>query len=165
MSVADLIDRYFNAWNAHDASALAALFARRDAYAYEDPTGRIAVRAEDLDTVVDAVAAVFPDFQYRITSRTIEGNRAAVEWILTGTNTGPLKPGVTATNKPVHLAGLDILEAGSPNGLTRVRRHFDQKSMYEQIGMQGDRRAAQPGRRHVRLLEARRVWKPQYADG
>ena len=71
MSVADLIDRDFKAWNAPGALTLAALFARRDAYAYEDQTRRIAVRAEDLDTVVDAVTAVFPNFKYRITSRTI----------------------------------------------------------------------------------------------
>jgi len=59
-----------------------------------------------------------------------------VEWVLNGTNTVGIKPGVVATGKSLHLAGVDVLEAGSPLGMTRARRYFDQKSMYEQIGMQ-----------------------------
>jgi SnoaL-like domain len=134
MTTAEFIDRYFAAWNAHDGAAIAHAFASQTALVYEDPTTRVAIRGSDVETVVAALAAVAPDFQFRITSSTVEGPRAVIEWMLTGTNSLPIKPGVDATGKSIHLAGTEILEAGSPHGLTRVRRYFDQKTLYEQSG-------------------------------
>jgi steroid delta-isomerase-like uncharacterized protein len=136
MEITEIIDHYFQAWNAHDAAALAALFASPTAVVYEDPTTRVAIRAEDMETVVRSMAAGFPDFRFRITSQVIDGPRAIVEWVLNGTNTVAIKAGIVATGKSLHLVGVDVLEAGSPRGMTRARRYFDQKSMYEQIGMQ-----------------------------
>ena len=136
MALREVIDRYFAAWNARDTSALVALFESPDTYAYEDPLSRVAIRPGDLATVVGSLASILPDFQYTVASCTIAGNRAAVEWTLTGTNTAPLKPGINATGHKLHLAGVDLIDAGDSGGLTRVRRHFDQRAMYEQIGMQ-----------------------------
>src|SRR5262249_16280920 len=132
MSIDEIVDRYFAAWSAHDSTAVAGLFASQTAVVYEDPTTRVAVRAGDLESVMRSLAVVAPDFQFRITSRAVDHTRAMVEWVLTGTNTSPIKPGIMATGKTLHLVGVDVLDAGSPDGLTRVRRYFDQHTMCEQ---------------------------------
>ena len=126
------IEEYFEAWNAHDPKAVAKLFS--DAGTYEDPMTRVAVHPNDIEAVMESVANVFPDFCFEVKARTMTNDRALVEWELTGKNSKPLKPGIEATGKSLHLKGVDILRGAA--GFTSVTRIFDQKSMYEQIGMQ-----------------------------
>lgn len=126
------IENYFTAWNDHDSAGVTALFSPNGTY--EDPISRMAVHSYDIATVLASLAAVFPDFKFTVVSQTSGQDRSVVEWVLTGTNTQPLKPGIEATGKRLHLRGVEVLEGSDK--LTRVTRHFDQKSMYEQIGMQ-----------------------------
>jgi hypothetical protein len=70
-----------------------------------------------------------------VVSKIVTETHAVVEWILRGTNTAPLKPGIEATGKTLHLRGVDLIEI-SPAGFSRVSRYFDQKVLFEQIGMQ-----------------------------
>jgi hypothetical protein len=132
VSLEDAVSRYFDAWNARDASQLASLFDAGGTY--EDPVSRIAIAPFDLETVVWSIESVLPDFRFEIVTTTIAGDRAAVEWVLRGANTKSVKPGIEPTGKQLALRGTEILE-GAP-AFTRVRRYFDQKSLYEQIGMQ-----------------------------
>ena len=127
-----LIQRYFDAWNSHDAAVVAGVFAIDGTY--DDPMSRIPVHPYDIAVVMEAIANVFPDFRFEITSQTASGSRNVVEWVLTGTNSKPLKPGIEPTGKKLHLRGVEILEG--TDKLNRASRYFDQKSMFEQIGMQ-----------------------------
>ena len=126
------IRQYFEAWNAHDAAKIAALFAKEGTY--EDPVSRMAVHPWDVETVVWSLETVLPDFQFEIVSMVMSGDRATVEWIMQGTNSKPLKPGIEPTGKTTSLRGVEVLEGAS--GFNRVQRYFDQKTLYEQIGMQ-----------------------------
>ena len=132
MSLAEAIKQYFAGWNSHDASKIAPLFA--EAGTYEDPISRMAVRSFDLPTVLWSIESVLPDFAFEIASVAASDEGATVEWVLRGTNSKPLKPGIDATGKVTALRGVEIFEGA--NGFTRVRRYFDQKTLYEQIGMQ-----------------------------
>src|ERR1700676_2035578 len=132
MAIERRIEEYFEAWNAHDAKAVAKLFS--DAGTYEDPMTRMAVHPHDIEAVLESIANVFPDFCFEAKARTVADDRALVEWEMTGKNSKPLKPGVDATEKSLHLKGVDIFRGA--DGFTSVIRVFDQKSMYEQIGMQ-----------------------------
>jgi steroid delta-isomerase-like uncharacterized protein len=132
MSLEEEIERYFAGWNAHDASKIAPLFT--DAGTYEDPITRMAVRSFDLATVLWSIETVLPDFIFEIATMTTADQRATVEWVLRGTNSMPLKPGINPTGKAIALRGVEIFEGAS--GFTRVQRYFDQKTLYEQIGMQ-----------------------------
>lgn len=132
MSLTEAIKQYFAGWNAHDASKIAPLFAA--AGTYEDPISRMAVRSFDLPTVLWSIETVLPDFAFEIASVAACDKGATVEWVLRGTNSKPLKPGIDATGKVTTLRGVEIFEGA--DGFTRVQRYFDQKTLYEQIGMQ-----------------------------
>jgi len=126
------IKEYFAAWNAHDAVRVAAMFSPDGTY--EDPISRMPVRQFDIPTVMGSIKLAFPDFQFQVAGTIKGADRMTAEWVLTGTNTQSLKPGIDPTGKKLHLRGVDVLE-GEKN-LKRATRYFDQKSMYEQIGMQ-----------------------------
>jgi len=132
MNMQEAIDQYFSGWNTHDAEKVASLFSEQGTY--EDPVSRMAVRSFDIETILWSLESVLPDFRFEVTSSIFSDGRATVEWVLHGTNTKPLKPGIEPTGKAAGLRGVEIFEGA--NGFTRVQRHFDQKSLYEQIGMQ-----------------------------
>lgn len=132
MAMEHQIEAYFQAWNAHDSKAVAELFSA--AGTYEDPMTRMAVHPYDVEGVMESILSVFPDFHFEVRAKTLAADRAVVQWELVGKNSKPLKPGVDATGKSLHLKGVEIFEGDS--GFTSVIRFFDQKSMYEQIGMQ-----------------------------
>jgi steroid delta-isomerase-like uncharacterized protein len=132
MSLEEQIKQYFAGWNAHDASKIAPLFAASGTY--EDPVSRMAVRSFDLATVLWSIETVLPDFNFEISLIAATEQRATVEWVLHGTNSKSLKPGIDPTGKKTTLRGVEIFEG--ENGFTRVQRYFDQKTLYEQIGMQ-----------------------------
>lgn len=128
----DLIAAYFRAWNEHHSGNLKGLFA--DGATYEDPTTRIAVHPWDLAAVVAGIEKFIPDFRFEIEVCSVTGDRALVEWVMKGTNTQPIKPGIDATGRCLHLKGVEILRG--TDSLQSVYRIFDQKSLYEQLGMQ-----------------------------
>jgi steroid delta-isomerase-like uncharacterized protein len=127
------VDEYFAGWNAHDPARVAKLMAADGVY--EGPTLRLALRAYDVAAAMEAMAAVFPDFRFEVVSTTIAGGRATVEWIMHATNGGPIKAGVSATGRAAHVRGVDVIADGS-GGFQRITRYFDQKAMFEQLGLQ-----------------------------
>jgi hypothetical protein len=129
----EAIQQYFDGWNSYDAAKIASKFAPPGTYT--DPAISIAARSSDLDAVVNALRSPFPDYRFEISPTMLVGTRACVEWLLTGTNTAPLKPGVEPTGRPIHVRGVDVIE-WADSGIVSVARYFDQKSMYEEIGMQ-----------------------------
>jgi hypothetical protein len=132
MAIEQQIEAYFQAWNARDSRAVGKLFS--DGGTYEDPMTRMAVHPYDVEAVMDSISNVFPDYRFEAKARTMADDRAVVEWEMTGKNSKPLKPGIDATDKSLHLNGVEIFRGA--DGFTSVTRIFDQKSMYEQIGMQ-----------------------------
>jgi steroid delta-isomerase-like uncharacterized protein len=129
----DRIDEYIAAWNAHDATRVARLFAADGVY--EGPTLRMALHPWDVAATLESMAAVFPDFRFEVTSSIVTNGRATVEWIMHATNAGPVKTGVAATGRLAHVRGVDVILDGI-GGFARVTRYFDQKAMYEQLGLQ-----------------------------
>lgn len=114
----DTVQAYFDAWNRQDAQEVQALLGE----------------AAAPDPGPGALAAFLPDYRFEVVAVTAEGGRAAAEWVLRGTNTAGMKPGIDATGRAVEIEGVDILE-GSPR-LRRVVRHFDRQALYEQLGLQ-----------------------------
>ncbi|MGD0548754.1 MAG: nuclear transport factor 2 family protein [Terracidiphilus sp.] len=132
MSIEQRIEDYFEAWNEHDARGAEKLFP--EGGTYEDPMTRMPVHPHDVAAVMDSISNVFPDFHFEVKDRIVANDRAVVEWEMRGKNTKPLKLGVEATDRNLHLKGIEIFKGADE--FTSVTRVFDQKSMYEQIGMQ-----------------------------
>jgi steroid delta-isomerase-like uncharacterized protein len=96
-------DATYVAWNAHDADAVAAVFAPdavlREAGQAEPIRGRDAIRAR-----AAALFAAFPDLRLERLELVIDGDRHADRWLMTGTHRGPLF-GIPATGRPVRVEG------------------------------------------------------------
>lgn len=117
----DANDRTYAAWNAHDADAVAAVFAV-DAIVRENggtvvTRGRAAIR----DRAAMLLTA-FPDFRLERVELVIDGNRHADRWILTGTHDGPFF-GIEPTGRSVRVEGATFTRMGE-DGLVVEDIHF-----------------------------------------
>src|SRR5579872_5588826 len=105
MALSDALDRYFAAWNDHDPAAVVASLT--DKGTYEDPTTGGPLAGDALAQNVDSLLTGFPDVHFELVSVDHIGERAAaVQWLMTGTNTGPM-PGGPPTGQSIALAGAD----------------------------------------------------------
>ncbi len=107
----EINDRTYTAWNAHDAEAVAAIFAE-DAVIFEiggvgELRGRAAVRER-----ARALLTAFPDLRLERLALVIDGDRHADRWVLTGTHQGPLF-GMPPTGRRVRVEGAAFTRLGA----------------------------------------------------
>ncbi len=117
----DVNDRTYAAWNAHDADAVASVFAE-DAVVREvgnplEVRGRDGVRAR-----AATLLAAFPDFHLERIALVIDGERHADRWVMTGTHRGELF-GLAPTGRRVRIEGATFTRLG-PDGLVVEDVHF-----------------------------------------
>jgi steroid delta-isomerase-like uncharacterized protein len=107
-------DATYAAWNAHDADAVAAVFAEdaviREVGGAGELRGRAAVRER-----AAALLTAFPDLRLERLELVIDGERHADRWVLTGTHGGPLF-GIAPTGRRVRVDGCTFTRLG-PDGL------------------------------------------------
>ena len=103
MSLTDALDRYFAAWNDHDPDAVVRSLA--DGGSYEDPTTGGPLTGDALAANVATLLAGFPDLHFDLVSvAPTSDTTAAAQWLMQGTNTGPMPAG-PATGQTVALPG------------------------------------------------------------
>jgi steroid delta-isomerase-like uncharacterized protein len=126
-------DATYVAWNAHDAAAVAAVFAEdavlRESGRPEEVRGRAAIerRAESL-------LAAFPDFRLERIELVIDGDRHADRWVMTGTHRGELF-GIAPTGRTVRVEGATFTRMGD-HGLVVEDVHFvDFAGLMSQLGV------------------------------
>jgi predicted ester cyclase len=124
---------FFDAWRAHDADALAKLYAP-EAGVY---IGLGVVEAHGPDaaaTLAKTLFEAFPDARVQWGTLLQSGSEVAVELGFTGTHAGPLAT-MTATKKVVGTRAL-LLERFAPNGLIEAQRlYFDADALAADLGM------------------------------
>ncbi len=117
----DVNERTYAAWNAHDADAVAAVFAEsavvREAGSATESHGRDAVRAR-----ATLLLTAFPDYHLQRIELVIDGDRHADRWVMTGTHLGELY-GIPATGRRVRVEGATFTRLG-PDGLVTADVHF-----------------------------------------
>jgi predicted ester cyclase len=134
---AAIIDRFYDAWNHHDAAAVAASFAAGGVYA--DPLTRVDLSGDNLTDHVQSVLEVIRDLRISLIRTIADEDAAAVVWATEGTWDGKLDA-LSASETPVRFEGTDVIEL--ENGHLRlVRRSFDQLA----AGPANDRRALRRG--------------------
>src|SRR4051794_25820669 len=107
MSLYAALDRYFEAWNDHDPAGVVASLAAGGTY--EDPTTGGPLSGDALHDNVATLVTGFPDVQFELVNVSATGERsAAAQWIMRGTNTGPMPAG-PATGATIALPGADFL--------------------------------------------------------
>jgi steroid delta-isomerase-like uncharacterized protein len=105
----DAIQRYIDAWNSHDGSAVARFFADDGVYTdvplEERLEGPAAVR-EFVDGIVDSFST---DYSFTLGGVVVAEDAFAFEWTMSGTNDrADVKRGLPSTGKRYELTGVDI---------------------------------------------------------
>lgn len=126
-------ERYFAAWNARDPQAVAAAFAEGGVYC--DPVVPQGVSGPAVAGYAGGLIQAFPDLSFEIVSAAATGEHtAAAQWVMRGTNTGPLM-GQPPTGATIALPGADFITVA--DGKVRaVQGYFDQRLLVEQLGLQ-----------------------------
>ncbi len=127
----DVVRRYFDAWNAHDAAAIVSTFAPDGTY--EDPASGGALRGDAIGTYAAGLWSALPDLRFDFLSEDAIPGGVAAQWMMYGTNRGSMR-GLPPTGKAVVLPGADFIRVG-PQGITSVRGYFDSTEMPRQLGM------------------------------
>jgi len=135
MSLTDALDRYFNGWNDHDPPAIVASLV--DGGTYEDPTTGGPLSGDALAENVAALLVGFPDVHFDLVSvAPMSTTTAAAQWVMRGTNTGPV-PGGRATGGTIALPGADFIDYDpDADRLVKVVGYFDTAIMLGQLGLQ-----------------------------
>ncbi len=135
MSLTDALDRYFAAWNDHDPDAVVRSLA--DGGSYEDPTTGGPLTGDALAANVATLLAGFPDLHFDLVSVAPTSDAAAAaQWLMQGTNTGPMPAG-PATGQTVALPGADFIDYDpAADRIAKVTGYFDTATMLRQLGLQ-----------------------------
>jgi steroid delta-isomerase-like uncharacterized protein len=137
MSGAEVIRKGIELINKHDAAGFAAQYSA-DAVVqdptYEEPLkGRGAIE-NDMMTFFTA----FPDMRVTLGAVLEGGDTTAVEFTMTGTNTGPLalpSGEVPATGKPLAFPGAIFFSLNEQGEVVNERRYFDIAGQLAQLGV------------------------------
>jgi steroid delta-isomerase-like uncharacterized protein len=130
----EVSDRYTDLINAHDAEAIAALFA--DDGVLMDPTGEYRGR-EAIGEYWQGFFQAFPNINGGDEFKAESGDAAINEWTASGTNEGPLETPegtIPATGKRATLRGCDVITVRDGN-ITSQRIYYDQLSFLAQLGL------------------------------
>jgi len=123
--------RYFDAWNRRDPEAIAATFA--EGGTYSDPTTEGDLTGPAIAGYAAALVTGFPDLSFEIVSEGATASAVAAEWVMRGTNTGPLR-GAPPTGASVALPGADVITV-EDGAIRSVRGYFDRQEMLQQLGL------------------------------
>lgn len=133
MSRERVVQRYFDAWNAHDAAAIVATFAEGGTYA--DPITPGPLSGDAIAENARRLWSAFPDVTFEIRGRSSSSDGViAAEWIMKGTNTGPFGE-LPPSGRRVVLEGADFIRV-EETGILSVRGYFDAGTIPRQLGLQ-----------------------------
>jgi steroid delta-isomerase-like uncharacterized protein len=124
----------FDAWNAHDPDAVAAVFAVdaaiRDVGSPDLLRGRDAIRARAADLLV-----AFPDFRLRQLDLIVGEDANADRWEATGTHSGPFL-GMEATGNAIRVEGATFSRFDADGLVIEDVNFWDVGALLAQLGGQ-----------------------------
>lgn len=125
---ADLVQKSFAAWNAHDAEKVASLYA--DDVIYEDVAFGLTARGHaEMRKMAAGFFASVPDLKLEVVRHTSMGDRGSVEWVFSGTDVGLYK-----TGKKFSVRGASVYELRGGK-LASNRDYYDSASIMRQVGV------------------------------
>ena len=129
----EMFREYVASWNAHDVEKILSFFT--DDLVYEHvPRGENYRGKDQLKAWVKGTFDAIPDFKIDMPLLLGSGDLLACEWVMTGTNTGPLAPEVPATGKSFSVRGSSIVQL--KNGkIQRNSDYWDLATFLGQLGL------------------------------
>lgn len=132
MNPAQVAERYFDAWNRHDAAAIVATFAEGGTYA--DPVTPGPLNGPAIGAYAQALWDAFPDLSFEIVSASSsESGLVSAEWRMKGTNAGPFN-GLPPTGIAVILDGADFVRVEGDK-IRSVQGYFDGAALPRALGL------------------------------
>ena len=132
----DFIDRYNEAWNAHDVDAIVELHTE-DSVFENHVTGDVNVGREQISTAIRGIFGVFPDLSFEGRRQYIREDLVVQEWTARGTQQGTMTRGgveVPPTGKTVEYKGMDVIPI--EDGLVaRKDVYSDSVTLLRQLGL------------------------------
>src|ERR1700758_2556147 len=133
MELIDVVKKYFDAWNHHDPAAIITIFT--ESGTYNDPAVSQGLTGPATAEYAGALFAAFPDVSFDMVSTGLVSDQmVVVQWLMRGTNTGPLA-GNPPTGRSIVLPGADFITVEGAK-VRSVQGYWDYKTFWEQLGLQ-----------------------------
>ena len=101
----EIAQQYFDAWNNHDAEAIASTFEAGGTY--QDPTSGL-ISGQEIEAYAKGLWVAYPDLSFSIVSKAEAGSgMVAAQWLMSGTNSGPFM-GLPPSGNKISLSGADF---------------------------------------------------------
>jgi len=127
------LDRYLDAWNAHDPAAVTRHMA--DGAVYEDVAlGRVLHGPSEIAKFVEEATRSSSNFRFEVVSLITTGSDYANEWIMLGTNDRAL-PGVPATGRSFRVRGASVGKLDSSGLIVENRDYYNLAELLTQLGI------------------------------
>jgi steroid delta-isomerase-like uncharacterized protein len=107
----EFIDRYNEAWNAHDVDTIVAMHTE-DSVFENHTTGDVNVGREAIGRAVTGIFGVFPDLTFEARRQYFRENLVVQEWTARGTHKGKMTRSgieVEPTGRTVDYRGMDVI--------------------------------------------------------
>jgi steroid delta-isomerase-like uncharacterized protein len=131
----EFIDRYNDAWNAHDVDGIVAMHTE-DSVFENHVTGDVNVGREAIGDAIRGIFSVFPDLYFEGRRQYIREDLVVQEWTATGTHQGTMtRSGVKVepTGRRVEYKGMDVIPI--EDGLVaRKDVYSDSVTLLRQLG-------------------------------
>jgi steroid delta-isomerase-like uncharacterized protein len=129
------IDRYNDAWNAHDVDAIVAMHAPD--MVFENHTAGERAEGSDVRGHIGGIFAAWPDLTFETRRLYVRDDLVVQEWTATATHTSELRRGdlvSPASGKTVQWRGMDVIPF--EHGLIKRKDVYsDSMSILRQVGL------------------------------
>ena len=132
----EFIDRYNEAWNAHDVEAIVALHTE-DSVFENHTTGDVNVGREAIGQAIAGIFRVFPDLTFDGRRQYIREDLVVQEWTARGTHLGKMSRAgldVDPTGKSVEYRGMDVIPI-EDGRIARKDVYSDGVTLLRQLGL------------------------------
>jgi steroid delta-isomerase-like uncharacterized protein len=132
----EFIDRYNEAWNAHDVEAIVDMHTEESVFE-NHVTGDVNVGREQIGNAIRGIFSVFPDLSFDARRQYIREDLVVQEWTARGTHEGTMTRAgiqVPPTGRKVKYKGMDVIPI--ENGLVaRKDVYSDSITLLRQLGL------------------------------
>ena len=132
----EFIDRYNDAWNAHEIDAIVAMHTE-DSVFENHVTGDLNVGREQIGNAIRGIFAVFPDLNFEGRRQYIREDLVVQEWTARGTQQGAMTRGgvkVEPTGRQVEYKGMDVIPI-EDDLVARKDVYSDSITLLRQLGL------------------------------
>lgn len=118
--------RYTAAWCSQNAASVAAFFAEHGSLTINEGTPSVGRAA--ISEAAQGFMTAFPDMVVAMDGVSVDGDRAAYLWTLTGTNSGP-----GGTGKAVRISGYEEWTIGGDGLIAKSKGRFNKAEYVRQL--------------------------------